>query len=528
MPQKPKMSIDIETRSPVQLKTTGVYPYAVHPETEVMCICYKVNDGPVHRIIPYGTNDTLDHSDFEYAESPGGEFLRLWKLESCTLHAFNETFERIVLGWNKKLNLPKIHFNRFHCTQVRAYYYNLPADLGTCAMALKLQGKDMSGKNTMMQLARRRKPSKDNPDIWFTREKYPEKYEILYDYCDTDVAVEDAISEHLGPIPAMEMDLFNLDKEINGTGLYIDVEALKRAMEVDKLVKAELKQDFNKLTGINPTQRAKYIEYVEETYGYELPNTQAETVKKILKEEDQWDAGFIVELKIYQKAAKTSLSKLKKFLACMTPDQRIHGALQFYGASSSGRWAGRLIQPQNLPSRNVRKDIDDVFKNLMNMTPQNFIEHYREDDVVKTLSSCLRGFIIPPPGHVMFMVDYSAIEGRVISWLGDVETDLTAFREGLCVYREFGKLAYGMTHEEAHALPKGGWQRQALKACILSLGYGVGHEKLGNTLFEDTNEEIDIRCSSKTCHRQVCRTPDKHRALLGKLLSQSQHHQAKK
>ena len=509
-----KMSIDIETRSEADLKKVGAYAYATHPSTGIMCIFYKITvDGvaqPTKGIIPMGTNDILT------TETMPQDFLEAWVDPETELHAFNETFERVLLQHNTFLTLPKVHFTRWHCTMVRAYYYNLPADLKTCAKVLGLHAqKDEEGKRVMLQLAKVRKPSKTNPDGYFSRAKYPEKYEILYKYCDQDVEVEDAISAYLAPIPQMEQTLFNLDKEINSVGLYIDMPAIEKAIKVSAISKKALRAEFIEMTtyekevggqmvaieGLTPGQGAKYIEYVFERYGLELTNMRAETVDQIMRKKDSFNPQFIKELEVRSKATKTALAKLDKFKACATADQRIHGALQFYGASATGRWAGRPIQPQNLPSRNIRKDMDNVFKNLMKLSPVDFYNFYKGEDVVKTLSSCLRGFIIPPPNHAMFMIDYSAIEGRVVAWLGDVTTDLEAFRAGLCVYREFGKQAYGMTHEEAHAMPKGGPQRQAMKACILSLGYGVGHDKLGGTLFDDSKETVDIRCKPDTCFK---------------------------
>jgi DNA polymerase len=496
------MSIDIETRSKCDLKATGVYPYAIHPTTDIMCIAYKIDDQPTKIITPSNNKSVLMKEDFDNPSAEMVEFHDYYTRPEVELHAFNETFERLLFKFNK-IGLPKVSATRWNCTMVRAYYYNLPADLKTCAKALGLPvQKSDEGRRIMLQLSKKRKPSKTNPEEWYTRDRYPEKFDVLYSYCITDVDVEAAISDYLAPVPDMEHELFNLDKEINATGLYIDHESVRKAQMVEQLAKADLKAQFRELTGgINPTQGEVYRAYVSDTYNIFLPNLQAATVEKMIKESEKYPPKLIQELKLRSQATKTSLSKLKKFLSCMTPDNRIHGALQFYGASSTGRWAGRLIQPQNLPSRNIRKDMDVIFKNLNSMTAEEFYHRYKDEDVIKVLSTCLRGFITPPPGHKMFMVDYSAIEGRVVSWLGDVESDLEAFRNGLCVYREFGKLAYGMSHDEAHALPKGSDERAVLKECILSLGYGVGHDKLGGRIFENTGEKIDIRCSKKTCHK---------------------------
>lgn len=496
-----KMSIDIETRSEVNLSKTGVYPYAIHESTQILCIAYQVEGQETKIVIPGGTRSYLTELDTQQPSPEMEEFIGYYNDPEVELHAFNESFERLLFKFNK-IGLKRVSAHRWHCTMVRAYYYNLPADLATCAKALNLPvKKSTDGKLVMLQLCKKRKPSKNNPEEWYSRDRYPDKYEVLYSYCITDVDVEAAISDYLAPIPDMEQKLFKLDKQINATGLYIDDTSVKKAQKVEKMTKAKLKSAFQERTGLSPTQREAYRQYISETFNLHLKDMTKETISRILKHPEKYPEELITQLKIYAKATKTSLSKLKKFLSCMTPDNRIHGALQFYGASSTGRWAGRLIQPQNLPSRNIRKDMPVIFEDLNNLDAEEFYNKYEDQDVIKTLSTCLRGFIIAPPGHKMFMVDYSAIEGRVVSWLGDVTTDLEAFKNGLCVYREFGKQAYGMTHEEAHALPKGSSERAVLKECILSLGYGVGHDKLGGTVFDNTGEKVDIRCSKKTCHK---------------------------
>lgn len=510
IPQKIKMSIDIETRSKCPLKSTGVYPYAIHNTTEVLCIAYKINDQPTELIKPSGLNSYLTPEDISCPSLEMTEFLKYYNDPEVELHAFNETFERIVLKFNK-FGLPKVSAKRWECTQVRAYYYNLPADLKTCAKALNLPvQKSDEGRLVMLQLSKGRNPSANNPDEYYERNRYPKKFEVLYSYCKTDVDVEAAISDYLAPIPKMEHELFNLDKEINATGLYIDEKSLDKAQAVDSLVKAQLQKNFMALTGLKTGQREKYMQHIKDEYNLSLENLRVETVEKILKKKEDYPEKFIKELEIRAQAEKKSLAKLKRFKQTMTPDKRIHGTLQFYGAASTGRWAARLIQSQNLPSRNVRKDIDDIFDKLNQLSAEEFLETYKNDNPVKVLASCIRGFITPPPDYKMFMVDYSAIEGRVVSTLGQVEEDLEAFNNDLCVYREFGKLAYGMTHEEAHALPKGSDERAVLKECILSLGYGVGYEKLGNRIHENTNEKVDIRCSKATCHKD----PDNPRFMI--------------
>jgi len=516
-----KMSIDIETRSDIDLTKVGVAVYSQHESTVILCISFKLNNEKTYVIKPRDKREYLTHDDFNKMIPLNDHFLQKLQDPEVELHAFNESFERLLFrhcGF-RTCGIPDVHYTRWHCTMVRALYFNLPASLKTCAKALGLdQQKDMSGSRNMLDLCKPRQKNwvtEAKPEKYYTRERpeWEEKYQNLYEYCRQDVEVEAAISDYLAPLPMHEQNLFNLDKRMNGNGVYIDVEAIKAAQKVEKIYKVDLVKKFKERTGLKPTQGVKVREYFNNKYSAGLKDMKATTIEKLMRK--PLNPEFEKDLIIRNEAAKTSLSKLKKYIMCMTSDKKIHGAIQFYGASATGRFAGRLFQPQNLPSRNIYKNIDQLFRDLKTFSPEDFIEIYREEGVIKVLSSCLRGFIIPPPGEDLFQFDYSAIEGRVIAWLGGVENDLKTFRAGLCVYREFAKVVFGLSHEEAHALDKGSIQRAICKEGVLKLGYCVGHESYGNKLYEDTKEMIDVRCKCKkdTEYGRIHHTCEAHRVV---------------
>ena len=333
MTPKNKMSIDIETRSEVNLATVGATAYALHPTTKIQCIAFKYNDGKVWVITPKGRKDFLDARDFE--SRPMAEFfLKKWQDKTVELHAWNESFERIlfhVLG--PALGIPLASYKRWHCTQVRALYYNLPGKLKTCANALPIaEKKDMSGNLNMLQLCKPRPAGHrkgDRPEKFITRNcddpKYGpawrKKYEKLYEYCRQDVVTESAISDFLKPIPAHENNLFNFDKRMNATGLCIDIKSVIAAQKVEKIYKAELVAKFEGLTRhhdeddkvvqFRPSQRAKVLEYWNELFNLDIKDTTKETIEKVLRRD--LDPVVREQIEVFQEAGKTALSKLAAF-----------------------------------------------------------------------------------------------------------------------------------------------------------------------------------------------------------------------
>jgi DNA polymerase bacteriophage-type len=481
------LSIDIETRSRVNLNKTGVYPYAMDESTYILCIMYKLGDSETKWFTPE-KGSVLTREDYDKSD-----FKKVYESDDVIYQAFNESFERIVLNHLgvKKLGLKPTHYRRWRCSMAVCAYFNLPMSLQGAGNALRLtMKKDMSGSSAMKLLC---KPEKKT-DQFLERENHPELFNKLYDYCETDVEAESEISRILGWLPPQEEEVFHVDKEVNGNGLTIDTDLVTKALEIDNKYTDALIAEFEELTKVGPRKREAVKAYMKENFAIEFDDLKAVTIDKFLETTENTEAKKIITM--YQEINKKSATKLNRFLTC-TIGGRIHGTLQYYGATSTGRWGGRLIQPQNLPSRAVVKDVDELFVDLKILEPSEFIEKYKAQGLKKVIASMIRGFIIAPKGSDMFVYDYSAIEGRVVAWLCQVESDLIALKNDLCIYRELGKTIFNMSHDEAHALRKDSDERYILKVASLSLCYGTGHKSMGDKIFLETNGRIDIRCNCK-------------------------------
>jgi len=478
-----KMSIDIETRSRVDLRKCGVYKYAIGDSTDCLCIAYKVDDCPVKLFIP-------DEEEFPI------DFLVAWNTEDCELWAFNATFERLLFSHCicSKYELPPVPTERWFCSMALCYYYNITGGLDHCAKALNIgQRKDKKGSRILLQLAKPRKPSKDNPDEWFTKEKYPEKYDTLYKYCEQDVIVEALLHAELDLPPPIERELYLLDAKINARGLWIDIPSCEKALVISDQYKKKLITECKDITdGISPNQVAVLRDWLAISGGLQLQDLRAETVKMAL-ELGHVPAKARRILEIRQAVSKTSIKKINAFLNTLCPDNRIHGALQYYGASTTGRWAGRLIQPQNLPRGSGIVPADKLFKCLNKFTPKQFISQCENNNVspLNLIGSAIRGMITAPDGYDMFIADYSGIEARVIAWLAEESSALEIFEAGLCLYKDMAGLIYGIP--DPQKIKKDDPKRFVGKEAILSLGYGVGAKKFMNTVNERLYELIKAK-----------------------------------
>jgi len=478
----PRMSIDIETRSECDLKKCGVYKYALDGSTICLCVAYKIDDKKVKLFIP-GEDDIP------------ADFLSHWNDPECELWAFNATFERCLFSKVicPDLQMPDVPKERWFCSMVLCYWWNITGGLDSCAKALGLDDrKDKKGHRIMLQLSKLRKPSEENPDRWFTKEKYPEKYTALYSYCKQDVCVESSIRDQLEPLAPIERELYLLDCKINGRGLYIDLPVCNAALIIVKRYKAKLVDECEKLCGFAPTQVAKLQEWFA-SKGVALESLSAENVRNALEEDPSAEDACLDEtttrvLELRQESSKTSVTKFQAMKNAACSDKRVHGSLQYYGASTTGRWAGRLIQPQNL-TRFTKEGLNysALFNKLPTMSPDKFVASClsRDESPIDVLSTAIRGVIKAPPKKDMFIADYSGIEARVIAWLAEEDHALNIFRDDLCLYKDMAGIIYGIA--DPQKLDDKDNRRYVGKQAILSLGYGVGWKKFMNT----TNEGMD-------------------------------------
>lgn len=589
---KPKrMHFDIETRSRKALSgasSGGVLTYADDESTEILCISFTTDLwDKAYDVTPRGTNSTLDELDFE--DGNGKIFKDLFETPDIELHAWNESFERIVMQvcGSISLGLKVPSYTRFHCTMLQAMYYNLPASLGNAGEFLQKAGvttieiKSQEGKNTMLQLCKPRKPSKDDSNEWYERTIYPEKYDTLYKYCNQDVMCEKSISDFLAPLPAQQTLEKRLTTRMNAKGVRMDLESVELALKVATEFKVNINDTFRNVVsetfgdhtldtpeeiqredyykevtkqnekyeksllvyekaveamrlkgkvsrrkkpveptfepfrvhspkwtesypeGFKATQGAVFLNYLRDIWGYTLKGFDETSRDEFLRRKDIPEKlRGIIDLYI-QANNSFVIGKLKKFKACTARDMRVHDSLKFYGATMTGRWAGAGIQGQNLPSRGLYGDVEGAFENLHKMTPKEFLENYEEEGVLHVLKSMLRGFLVSSKGTKFAQYDYSSIESRVVIWLANDKEMLDVVENGLCLYREACKNIFGYSHEKAHSLASGSWERKVAKEYVLSLCYGTGHGSLGKKIFENTNGDVDFRCNCPTIDGKV-------------------------
>jgi DNA polymerase len=473
--------IDFETRSLVNLKDVGAWVYSEHPSTEILCMRYAIDKGPIKLWLPL---------------QPFPEFLADEIEFGNTFEAHNAFFEKAI--WQNvgrtRHGFPMVPATQWQCTAARAAYFALPRALGNCGRALGLSTtKDDLGKKVMMQLA------KPNPKTGKFLDELDnlEKYLQLYQYCETDVASERAISEALPQLPAFEKKVWLLDQLINSRGVPIDREAVKAALKILDEYQSRLKTEVLEITeGEIKTigQRNKVMEWCaargETLPGYDkaqiaasIPKVKNQKVKRLLE--------------IRQALGKTSTAKYEAMKNSCANDGRIRDVLMYHGAAT-GRWAGKLVQFQNLPKGNIK-----------DMTTAVSVIKTGDADLVETLygnvmgfmSSAIRGMVSASPGRLLIAADFAAIEARVLAWLSGCELMLKQFREGADLYVDMAAKIYGIKPEEVTSD-----QRQLGKAAILGAGYGMGKVKFHATCLSwGINVSEDLAAAAINTYRETYR-----------------------
>lgn len=449
----PRVVIDFETRSVLDVRKTGAWRYAQHPSTEILCMSYRVGNaqtGLWTPDLPF-PQELIDHVE------AGGEF-----------EAHNAQFEfaiwLFVLSKGRHGGPPVPLPKRWRCTLALCAHRALPIALDDVGDALPLETKkNPRGKYLLQQLSKPRKPRKaereafveqglEDPDDWPTlwREDW-DLIEELYDYCIQDTDTECGVSDMLGELPPPEQRIWVLDQKINRRGVQIDVEAVHACHKVVALIKEELNAEIATITDgavSAGSEVAKIKDWLNEQ-GLALDDLTKDTIKharrrlKIMVERGTpWEEVRHVDrvLAIRQQTSRSSTSKLDTFLRWVMDDGRVRGMLQYHGAST-GRWAGRGPQPQNFP----RGSLEDYAKKLglpepeamelliatikvaAEMSDPLFIEE-TFGDPMEALATALRGLFVAAEGKVLRVSDFTAIEAVVLAWLAGEEWKLEAFR----------------------------------------------------------------------------------------------------
>ena len=452
-----EIGIDIETYSSNDLKSCGVYKYVEAPDFTILLFAYSVDRGPV-TCCDFAQGETLPENVVEALRDPG-----------VVKTAFNAAFERVCIshyfGW------PLMDPAQWRCTMVRAARMGLPLSLGQCGEVLRLADGKMKEGDALIRYfsvpnrGKRHLPA-DAPDRW----------EVFKQYCIRDVEVEQAILAKVRrlEIPAFDEELYTLDQRINDRGVMIDAQMVANAARFDDDYKAELLKEAQQISGMeNPNSPAQIKQYIHQATGLPIQSLNKKDLDDIEKQLKYWPKPRRV-LEIRREMGKTSNKKYPAMLQCVCQDGRIHGLLQFCGAARTGRWAGRLVQIQNLPQNHLQ-DLDYARQLVKAGDLADFELNY--SNPTQVLSELIRTAFIAKPGCTFHVCDFSAIEARVIAWIAGENWVLDVFRKGGDIYCATASQMFGVPVEKHGANAE---LRQKGKIAVLALGYGGGIGALEN------------------------------------------------
>ena len=453
-PEPHTLGIDIETYSGAPLADVGVYKYAEAPDFEVLLFGYCVDDGPV-RVVDLAGGEKLPEHIRE----------ALWSPE-VKKTAFNAAFERTCLSRWLGRELPP---EQWDCTMVMAARCALPLSLEQCAGALGLpQQKMKEGRALIRKFSVPCRPTKANGGRTRNRpEDDPEAWTVFKRYNRRDVEVEQAIRHRLhgAPVPEEERRLWALDQRINRRGVCIDADLARKAVRMNEEYQKRITEEARALTGLdNPNSVVQLKDWIERRTGRRLAALRKEDLPALAEHAPD---DVRRALQIRGELGKTSTTKYATMLACQCDDGRVHGLLQYYG-TRTGRWAGRLVQVQNLPQNHL-PDLD-LARRLVKAGDLDELEDYY-GNVPGTLSELIRTAFTASPGNVLTVCDFSAIEARVVAWLAGEKWALDVFRTTGKIYEA---AAARMYHVPAETITKTDPRRQKGKIATLALGYEGG------------------------------------------------------
>ena len=451
------MGLDLETYSSAPLPKCGVYRYCDAPDFEILLFSYAFDDEPV-QTIDLASGETLPKEVVSALADPG-----IIKV------AYNAQFERVCLSrylghW--------LDPHQWRCTMVMAAYLTLPGRLVDAAVALGTTEKKMEeGKDLIRYFSVPCKPTKANGGRTRNRPgDAPEKWAVYRQYNAQDVETERAIRKALEkyPLSEQEWELYALDQQINDRGVRVDKKLVKNAIAVDAVFAQAAYQRAKELTGLeNPGSVNQLKAWLADQ---DMP--MESLARKIVQEKAVQTDGIVAELlNLRLELSKTSVKKYEAMARCVCRDGRVHGLLQFYGANRTGRWAGRLVQAQNLPQNHL-PDLDLAREIVKNGDEELLDTLYAS--VPGTLSELIRTAFIPKDGYRFLVADFSAIEARVLAWLANEEWVLEEFRGKGKIYEA---TASRMFHIPQESIVKGNPNyeyRQKGKQATLSCGYGGG------------------------------------------------------
>ena len=470
------LSIDIETYSSIDLTKSGVYKY-IQNDFEILLIAYAYDDEEI-KIIDLKNNEKIPEKLKE-------DILD----ENIIKTAFNANFERVCLSkyFNTYLS-PKM----FRCTQVHALYLGLPHGLENVAKSLRLKEQKLEEGKSLIRFFNKRENldllTSNNENI--KKGEVLKKYEEFKKYCINDVKVERSIRKILEKVklPESEQKLWQLDQEINDRGVLVDSKLLNNAIYYDNYFKNILIEKLKTITNINNPKSNNQMKDYLNSLGLNVNSLSKESVESLLNSDEVKKNPHYEKIKevlhLRKMLNKTSTKKYESMKRCMCDDERIRGLFQFYGANRTGRWAGRLVQVQNLPQNKInnlekvrekiRNDIIKDFPSRKKEFNKNLnLNLYNNENLSSLLSQLIRTTFIPKKNHRFIIADFSAIEARIIAYLSNEKWRIDVFNTHGKIYEASASKMFKVDIDE---ITKESELRQKGKIAELALGYqgGVG------------------------------------------------------
>lgn len=450
------LSIDLETHSSVDLGKCGLYKYCESPDFEILLFAYAFDDDEVS-VIDMACGEELTQELIDAIES-----------EDVIKAAWNANFERTCLS---KYLGHQLSPDSWRCSMVHAASLSLPLKLKDAALALKTgEQKDRAGEALIRKFSIPKVNSKTGEVKRTYPEDDPQGWQQFKDYCLQDVRTERDIRKKLErfPMPDVEWDYYHMDQRINDRGVMIDTELVKQAIICDLTLSDEMAKKAYELTGLeNPNSVSQLKPWLEER-GIEVNSLGKKDVAAMIKDLDKnsTDQEALDMLQLRLQMAKSSVKKYQSAERAVCKDGRVRGLFQFYGANRTGRWAGRLLQLQNLPQNHI--DTLEEARDLVKMGCFELVEMFY-GNTPDVLSQLIRTMLIPKPGCTFIVADFSAIEARVLAWEAGETWRLDTFRDGGDIYCASASQMFGVPVVK-HGV--NGELRQKGKVAELACGYG--------------------------------------------------------
>lgn len=462
------ITIDIETKSDKDISKCGIYAYTDTPYFDILLFAYSIDGQPVQVV------------DMANGEEIPENVLAALVDENVIKKAFNVNFERVCLSKYLRKNYPQyfqsysidedtvgdfLNPESWHCSMIHARTLGLPSSLAEVGKVLGIEQQKMTEGKALVKFFCVPYDTVDGVPQFHNPKDYPDKWEIFKAYNKRDVEAELEIDRRLSrfPVPDFLWKEFYLDQEINDRGILVDMQLADKAISLDAEAKEELTVEMKRLTGVeNPNSVYQLLDWLE-TQGYKsdsLGKTQVQELIKTAKE----PVKSVLQMRL--QLSKSSVKKYTAMKNTACSDNRARGMFSFYGASRTGRWAGRNVQLQNLPQNHL-PDLSEARELVKYGSFEDIQMLY--DDVPDTLSQLIRTAFIPRQGMKFIVADFSAIEARVIAWLAGEEWRMKAFANGEDIYCASASKMFGVPvvkHGE------NGHLRQKGKISELACGFG--------------------------------------------------------